>query len=125
MAAAVVDASALGAVLFHEPEGPAIARRVGDATLFAPALLPYELANVCVTKIRRHRQQREVLLAAFALLDRFNIDLVDVDQTEVVVLAGETGLTAYDACYLWLARRLDAALVTLDTALAAADRQRP
>ena len=32
-------------------------------------------------------------------------------------LALETGLTAYDASYLWLSRRLGADLVTLDKAL--------
>jgi predicted nucleic acid-binding protein len=36
------------------------------------------------------------------------------------VLAETTGLTAYDAAYLWLARHLGAGLVTLDCKLAAA-----
>ena len=35
----------------------------------------------------------------------------------VVELALETGLTAYDASYLWLARQFGADLVTLDKAL--------
>jgi predicted nucleic acid-binding protein len=35
-----------------------------------------------------------------------------------------TGLTAYDAAYLWLARHLDAELVTLDTELQRAARHR-
>ncbi len=35
-------------------------------------------------------------------------------------LATETGLTAYDASYLWLARQLGAELVTLDQQLARA-----
>ncbi len=39
---------------------------------------------------------------------------------EVVSLALATGLTAYDASYLWLARLLGAELVTLDRRLAAA-----
>jgi predicted nucleic acid-binding protein len=33
-------------------------------------------------------------------------------------LATETGLTAYDATYLWLSRSRDSELVTLDRALA-------
>jgi predicted nucleic acid-binding protein len=37
-----------------------------------------------------------------------------------VDLAEATGLTAYDASYLWLARTLNAELVTLDRKLAAA-----
>jgi predicted nucleic acid-binding protein len=40
-----------------------------------------------------------------------------VDHDKIVELALETGLTAYDASYLWLARHLGAELVTLDKAL--------
>jgi predicted nucleic acid-binding protein len=36
---------------------------------------------------------------------------------EAFALARQTGLTAYDAAYLWLSRAYDAELVTLDTAL--------
>ena len=36
---------------------------------------------------------------------------------EVVQLAGETGLSTYDASYLWLSRHLRGELVTLDQAL--------
>ena len=120
MDAAVVDASALGAILFNEPEGPAQAQRLGGAALIAPGLLLYEIANVCVTKVRRHPRLRDGLLAAFALVERFDIEFVDVDHREVVALADRSGLTAYDASYLWLARRLNAALVTLDAESAAA-----
>lgn len=120
MDAAVVDASALGAILFNEPEGPAQAQRLGGAALIAPGLLLYEITNVCVTKIRRHPHLRDGLFAAFALLERFDIAFVDVDHREVVALADRSGLTAYDASYLWLARRLNATLVTLDVELGAA-----
>jgi uncharacterized protein with PIN domain len=45
MAVKVVDASALAALLFGEPE----AERLGNARLAAPALLGFELANVCAS----------------------------------------------------------------------------
>jgi predicted nucleic acid-binding protein len=61
-------------------------------------------------------------LAAHALVDRLLVDLVAVDTAAVVNVAEETGLTAYDASYLWLARELRSDLVTLDTALHAAAR---
>jgi len=47
------------------------------------------------------------------MLKRLSIDFVEMDFTEVVLLAERYGLTAYDASYLWLARQL-AELVTLD-----------
>jgi len=40
-----------------------------------------------------------------------------VDHLEVIDLAAQTGLTTYDACYLWLARKTDGELVTLDKRL--------
>jgi uncharacterized protein with PIN domain len=40
----VVDASALAALLFGEPEAEAIAGRLDNARLVAPALLAFELA---------------------------------------------------------------------------------
>jgi predicted nucleic acid-binding protein len=118
--AKVVDASVLAAVLFGEPEGEAAARRLEGARLVAPGLLGIELANVCVTKCRRHPLKREALLAAFALRRRLAIEEVAVDHAAVIEVALATKLTAYDACYLWLARELAAELVTLDDALAQA-----
>lgn len=118
--ARVVDASALAAVLFNEPESEAVVERLGDRVLVAPALLRFELANVCWKKVLRHPEQREKLLAAHSLADDLEILEVDVPFGEVVVLAEREGLTAYDASYLALARALDLDLVTLDRELARA-----
>jgi predicted nucleic acid-binding protein len=116
----VVDASALAALLFGEPEAEAVATRLEGMRLAAPSLLTFELANVCLVKCRRHPAQRGALRAALALRASLGIEVVEVDHDAVVALALETSLTAYDASYLWLARRLGAELVTLDKALAAA-----
>jgi predicted nucleic acid-binding protein len=51
------------------------------------------------------------------MLRRLTIASVEVDHAEVVLLAERNGLTAYDASYLWLARRLEVELVTLDQSL--------
>ena len=116
----VVDASALAALLFGEPEAEAIAKQLDGGRLTAPSLLDFELANVCLTKIRRQPGQREVLRAAFRLGRRLRVDTVAVDHAAILDLAVATGLTAYDASYLWLSRSLGADLVTLDRKLAAA-----
>jgi predicted nucleic acid-binding protein len=47
----------------------------------------------------------------------FDLEYVEVDLDGTLRLAIETGLTAYDASYLWLARYLPAELVTLDRQL--------
>jgi predicted nucleic acid-binding protein len=122
MAVKVVDASAFAALLFGEPEAEAIARQLGDARLVAPALLAFELANVCLVKARRHPDQKTALMAAFRLRSRLGVEEVAVDHDRALELAAATGLTAYDAAYLWLSRQLGAELVTLDQQLAEADR---
>ena len=114
----VVDASALAALLFGEPEADAVAAQLSHARLVAPALLGFELANVCLIKSRRHPEQQPALTAAFRLRDRLVVEEVAVDHNAALQLAGATGLTAYDASYLWLTRHLGADLVTLDQQLA-------
>jgi predicted nucleic acid-binding protein len=120
MATKVVDASALGALLFGEPDDAAVAARLDDGALIAPALLHFEVANVCLKKMRRHPDRRDALQVAFGMLKRMEIGIVDVDHGEVLGLAERIGLTAYDASYLWLARRTGSELVTLDRQLDAA-----
>jgi predicted nucleic acid-binding protein len=48
------------------------------------------------------------------------IALLDVDHPGVIELALATGLTTYDASYLWLASTHGAELVTLNARLARA-----
>ncbi len=114
----VVDTSALAALLFDEPEAEHVVDRLEDGVLVAPTLLGCELANVCLIKMRQHPEQGEALLRAYAYRRRLSIEEVEVDFDATVDLASRTGLTAYDASYLWLARKLNAELVTLDEQLA-------
>jgi predicted nucleic acid-binding protein len=116
----VADASAVAAVLFVEPDADEVAKRFAGATLVAPALLPLELANVCLKKMRRDSTQRAEVLNAFSMFDRLRIELFEVDAVETLILAQAARLTIYDGCYLWLAKQLHVELVTLDRALARA-----
>ncbi len=120
----VVDASALAALLFGEPEAETVASQLENHRLAAPAVLPFEIASVCLKKLRRHREQREAILTAYALMDRLAIEYVQVQFSDVVALAERSKLTVYDAAYLWLAQSLNAELVTLDNTLVRAT-QRP
>jgi predicted nucleic acid-binding protein len=86
----------------------------------APSLFDLELANVCLAKIRRQPDNRDALRAAFHLLHRLRVETVPVDHHAILDLAEATGLTGYDASYLWVAPSLKAELITLDRKLAAA-----
>jgi len=118
MAAKVIDTSALAAVVFAEPDGQRIAAQLEEHDLIAPHLLPFELANVCLNKIRRHPAQRELLLEGYQMVSRLPLTFMAVNLTEIVILAEAKKLTAYDASFLWLAQQLDVELVTLDKTLA-------
>jgi predicted nucleic acid-binding protein len=79
-----------------------------------------EIASICRKKMRRYPDQRDRLMAAFATLEPMQIGVVEVDHGETIMLAEQSGLTSYDASYLWLARKTGAELVTLDRQLEAA-----
>ena len=102
----------------------AVAGRLENANLVAPALLSFEIAGVCLKKLRNNPQQREGLLAAFALYARMPIEIAEVDHADALRLAEGFGLSSYDAAYLWLAQKLGAELVTLDRRLQTAGAAR-
>lgn len=118
----VIDASALAAVVFGEPHAEAVVARIDGTTVFAPDLLKFEMINTAWKKVRRQPADAVKIFTAlsFALNDDANIVWHDVDPTAVALVAYATGLTAYDASYLWLAGSLGVDLVTLDARIAAA-----
>lgn len=114
----VVDASALAALAFLEPGGDAVARQLDGATVCAPTLLKFELANVAWKKARRGDSKPILTALANVLNPRWGISWQDVDAADVVLIAQATGLSTYDASYVWLAGSLGAELITLDQRLA-------
>jgi len=118
----VIDASALAALLFQEPGFERVATRLRAAAVHAPVLLKFELTNVALMKARRTPGLAPALFTMLAesIGQRSDILWHDVDAVDVALVAKATGLSAYDASYLWLAGALGADLVTLDKKLAAA-----
>lgn len=115
--AVVVDASAIAAIAFGEPEGPTLAAHLEGETMLSPSLVDYELSNLALKKARRRPADAPSIAVALHAALALPIRRVAVPGLEVFALARQTGLTAYDASYLWLARAHDAELVTLDDLL--------
>ena len=103
--------------MFFEPRGGEVEPALAGAKLYAPALIRYELANVCLRKIRTRPSERRAVLAAFGSLDGFGIAEVPAAFEQTIAIAEETKLSLYDASYLWLAREMGVELVTLDDKL--------
>ena len=116
--AVVVDASAVGAIAFGEPDGPTLVAHLQGETLLAPTLLDYEIASIAWKKARAHPESAAQIQAALYAASRLRIERVRVPAVDLLRVARETRLTVYDAAYLWLARTRDAELVTLDRRLA-------
>ncbi len=120
MPARVADASVVAAIAFEEPRAREAASLLDGMEISAPSLLAYELTNVARTKARQHPEQIvEIEQSLYDALD-LKIKWVEVDHSRVLQLALEKGLSAYDASYLYVARLLDAPLVTFDQRLDAA-----
>ena len=120
MPVAVVDASAVAAILFGEASAEHIVKQLRTHALAAPSLLPYELASVADGKVRRSELSAEAATVALRAYSLLPIALHDPDLLEVFRIAVRARLNAYDAAYLWLARSLSTNLVTLDQKLAKA-----
>lgn len=119
MSVTVVDASAVAAVMFDEPEAAPIVATIAGA-LIAPGLLRYELASICATKLAREPQHAKIVLARYGLLARLDVVYADPDWESLPLLARQWEISAYDAAYLQLALARKAPLVTLDSRLAKA-----
>lgn len=117
MGVKVLDSSAVAAILFGESEAASIVAALQQDSLITCALLPFEVANVCLRKIRRYPAQRREIISAYECLAQMELEILDVDMDQAISLADRTGLTAYDAAYLFLALSCSAGLVTLDSRL--------
>jgi predicted nucleic acid-binding protein len=113
----VIDASALAAVVFAEAKKSIVEPLIVGHQLLAPYLLKFELADVCVKKIRAYPRERDLMAGLFSAAWGMPITFFDIDPVDVFALAERLRLSAYDASYLWLARNLGVELVTLDEKL--------
>jgi predicted nucleic acid-binding protein len=90
--------------------------------LFVPDLFYIECANILLKTMRRFGRSLEDSQADLADLRRLALrstptaDLME----EALVLAADKNLTAYDACYATLARRLGVPVITADERMAQA-----
>jgi len=116
----VVDASVLIAFAFGEPRAAEARELMAGVALHAPNLLPYELCSAALHKTRMHPQRALAIAGDLNVALAIDVALEAVSSSALLPLALETGLTVYDASYLWIAKTLGCELVTFDQRLARA-----
>ena len=92
------------------------------AELFIPDLFYIECTNILLKYMRRFGRSLEdskADLADLNLLALKSTSTVDLME-DALVIANDTNLTAYDACYAVLARRMEIPLITADEPIAKA-----
>jgi predicted nucleic acid-binding protein len=126
----VLDTSVTIAWCFEDETTPyteSVLEALAKGEALVPCLWPLEVSNVLVTAERRKRITRAKVTRFLQLLGEFPIT-VDAEGvasvfTEVLSVAREHDLSAYDAAYLELSLREGLPLATLDTRLRAAARR--
>lgn len=121
---AVLDASIVAAWCFDDeasPDSKAMLDRFERGFAVVPTLWHFEVANLLAQGERRGRIVPERSAELLVLLGNLDVRTDDHELAElrgpILALTRTHGLTAYDAAYLELARRLALPLATLDSAL--------
>ena len=120
----VVDASIAAAWCFPDEDDPAADAaldRLATEGAVVPALWCFEIRNILVVNERRGRVDAAETAESLVDLRGLPVRIDREPDSEIVMaLARKHKLTAFNAAYLELARRLGAVLATLDRALALA-----
>lgn len=88
-------------------------------TCLPPALIDYEITNALHLAIVRRRFDCHFAKKYFRLFQEINLTRQTPDFSQVLILAQEHRLSAYDASYLELSLRLKLPLYSLDKKLIA------
>ena len=119
----VVDASVVVKWVLHGEQEEENALKLksdhvsGVAPLFAPSFLVSEVGNSLWKAVRQKRLIQESAHEALETLRNLNIVLHELSWSEissVLKIAGETGLTVYDASYLYVSKQINAQIITAD-----------
>jgi len=113
----VVDTSVIIAVIANEPEKPALVARTQGAELFVPRSLHWEIGNAFSAMLKRQRITLVQAQAAIEIYEQISLNLLDVDLTQALEIAGRLNIYAYDAYIIACALKQNCPLLTLDGGL--------
>jgi predicted nucleic acid-binding protein len=122
-AAAVLDASAVIAVITNEVHRPALIQLTEGAELLSPWSLPIEIGNAFSAMFKRKRISLDQAKAAVKAYQQIPIRLLDIDLMRSLEISHDLGIYAYDAYLIDCGLQNRAPLLTVDKGLQDAARR--
>ena len=110
----VSDTNIFLAVALNEPEKRHIIELTSGCGVLAPEILPYEIGNALSAMAKRKQLIDNEALRALTLAERIPVRLIAVDIQQVLKLAFEFKIYAYDAYFLQCAKSMSCPLISLD-----------
>lgn len=120
----IIDTSVLIAVITNEDEKEKLVTLTTDAELIAPLSVHWEIGNAFSSLLKRKRVTLDEALQAIEIYLQIPVRFVEVELSESLEVASELGLYAYDAYLLQCALKYRLPLLTLDSKLAQAAREK-
>src|SRR5687767_9614755 len=110
----VVDTSVIIAVIANEPEKATLVAQTENADLFAPRSIYWEIGNAFSAMLKRQRITLEQAKSAIQVYRQIPLNLLDVDLTQALELAGRLNIYAYDSYIIACAVNQNCSLLSLD-----------
>lgn len=120
-----VDASIVASWFLDDEQMPLDVQEaiVEGESAFAPANMPYEVAQALISAERQRRFKPERYARVAEVLQRLNIQLRHAPFAHVVEISKKHSISAYDAAYVAVAIETGAPLATNDAGQSAAAKR--
>lgn len=116
----VLDASAVLSFIIFDEKIPPIVKEVfdlyshGECQFVAPDLLKLEVSNALRSAVKSKRLSKDIALSILKEFLNLEILYKKVEEISVLEMAINQEISVYDATYLWLSKKHQIDLVTLD-----------
>ena len=115
--AIVADASAILSVILGEPTANAIRKATSGYFLYSPSCIEYEMCNALSALVKKSSIVSKQAVEAYHEFEKVPLALIAPEFDQSLLLACSEEIYAYDAFYLFCAKKLGVPLLTLDKKL--------
>ncbi|MFP3043611.1 type II toxin-antitoxin system VapC family toxin [Treponema primitia] len=120
---ALLDASAIMAIILNEPNRDIVVKLTKGATLLSPEMISFEIGNALISLFKRHKLNETEVLKAYENFTKIPIRTLNPDMGKALKISCNYTIYAYDAYYLETAYRLKLPLITFDKNMAAVGKK--